>query len=43
MDVKRCSHCVRPLVTVPVEDEDGFEVVGGVLVCTHCDRWDPRP
>jgi recombinational DNA repair protein (RecF pathway) len=41
MDVKRCAHCVRPLVAVPVEDEDGFEVAGPALLCQQCDRWDP--
>jgi hypothetical protein len=42
LDLKRCRHCVRPLATIQIEDHDGFDRPGPVLVCHRCDRL-PHP
>ncbi|MCW3015805.1 MAG: hypothetical protein JWO02_2897 [Solirubrobacterales bacterium] len=40
--MKRCSHCVCPVATVSLEENDDFASQGPALVCYRCDRL-PHP
>ena len=43
LDLKRCTHCVSPTVTIHFEEQDGeFAHAGPAFVCYRCDRL-PHP
>jgi hypothetical protein len=42
IELKRCLHCMRTLVSLQIDERDEFERPGPAVVCPRCDRLGQR-
>jgi hypothetical protein len=37
IDLRRCRHCVRPLLSLQIDERDEFALRSPAVVCERCD------
>jgi hypothetical protein len=37
IDLRRCRHCVRPLLSLQIDERDEFALRSPAVVCVRCD------